>query len=71
MIIENKFQKPSFEVVYPPIIFYRKYWMDWTKMGEDCSSFIHFDESLEIKSRLYGDESPKYAGTLMNKWNSV
>ena len=40
-------------------------------MGEDCSSFIHFDESLEIKSRLYGDESPEYAGTLMNKWSSV
>ena len=47
------------------------YWIDWTKMGEDCSSFIHFDESFEIKSRLYGDESPEYAEKLMNKWKSV
>ena len=26
---------------------------------------------MDIKSRLYGYESPKYSGTLMNKGNSL
>ena len=40
-------------------------------MGEHCSSIIHFDELLKIKSRLYDDESPVYVGALMNNGNSL
>ena len=41
------------------------------KMGDYGSSIIHFDESLESKSRLYGNESHEGSGTLMNKGNSL
>ena len=38
----------------------------------EYGSFIsHFDESLESKSRLYGDESHEGSGTLLDKGNSV
>ena len=41
------------------------------KMGEYGSSIIHFNESMDTKSHLYGDESPTNAETLMNKGNSL
>ena len=40
-------------------------------MGEYGSFISHFDESLESKSRLYGDESHEGSGTLTNKGNSL
>ena len=40
-------------------------------MGKYGSSIIHFDDSFEIKSRLYGDESQEYAGMLINKGHSL
>ena len=41
------------------------------EMGEYGSFISHFDESLESKSRLYGDESHEGSGTLLDKGNSV
>ena len=40
-------------------------------MGDYGSSIIHFDESLESKSRLYGNKSHEGSGTLINKGNSL
>ena len=41
------------------------------KMGDYGSSIIYLDESLESKSRSYGDANHEGSGTLMNKGNSL
>ena len=41
------------------------------QVGDSGVAIIHYDECLQINSRLYGDDSPEYAETLKHKGQSL
>ena len=57
-------------LLYIHVIYSRLDKIGLIKMGEYGSFISYFDESLESKSRLYGNESHEGSGTLKNKGNS-